>query len=409
VSVLVAILGLALLILVHEAGHFFTAISVGVRPRSFYIGFPLPALVKTQRNGIEYGIGAIPLGGLVKIPGMHRPAPSDLDLYFGGVQYEAPAVVGPVERMKRLLDQGRLEDARAELPELETAVHGAELAPTTSRAAERGLRELEDALGPYAYWRQRTWKRIAVIFAGPAANILTTIVLLVAVYMVGVPSEATQTVDRVTKATPAASMDLRRGDEIVAVNRQLTSSYRDVSRLIRASHGKPVLLSVLRHGRYVELGPRRTTRIQNHWALGFLVKTHTRRYGFLPATGRAFGSMWAVTKQLGTVVTHIAKPSNRKQISTPVGVVKASSEVARTSIVEYVGVLALISLSLALLNLLPLLPLDGGHIAFSIVEGIRGRAVGRAVYERVSAVGIALVLLLFFVGLSNDIGRLSGG
>ena len=71
--------------------------------------------------------------------------------------------------------------------------------------------------------------------------------------------------------------------------------------------------------------------------------------------------------------------------------------------------LAIISLSLALLNLLPLLPLDGGHMAFSIVEGVRGRAVGRAVYERVSAVGIALVLLLFFVGLSNDIGNIRGG
>jgi regulator of sigma E protease len=72
-------------------------------------------------------------------------------------------------------------------------------------------------------------------------------------------------------------------------------------------------------------------------------------------------------------------------------------------------VLGLISLSLALMNMLPLLPLDGGHIAFSIVEGIRGRAVQRSVYERVSAVGIALVLLLFFVGLSNDIGNIRGG
>jgi regulator of sigma E protease len=58
---------------------------------------------------------------------------------------------------------------------------------------------------------------------------------------------------------------------------------------------------------------------------------------------------------------------------------------------------------------LPLLPLDGGHIAFSLIEGIRGRSVGRAVYERVSVVGIALVLLLFFVGLSNDVGRIGGG
>ena len=71
--------------------------------------------------------------------------------------------------------------------------------------------------------------------------------------------------------------------------------------------------------------------------------------------------------------------------------------------------LALISLSIALLNLLPLLPLDGGHIAFSIVEGIRGRPLAREVYERVSMVGIALVLVLVFIGLSNDIHRISGG
>ena len=70
--------------------------------------------------------------------------------------------------------------------------------------------------------------------------------------------------------------------------------------------------------------------------------------------------------------------------------------------------LGLISLSLALMNLLPLLPLDGGHIAFSIIEGLRGRAVAREIYERVSAIGIALVLFLFFIGLSNDLGRLGG-
>ena len=77
-SIFVAILGLAVLILLHEAGHFFVARAVGMNPRRFYLGFP-PALVKVTRKGIEYGIGAIPLGGYVKIPGMHRPAPSDLE------------------------------------------------------------------------------------------------------------------------------------------------------------------------------------------------------------------------------------------------------------------------------------------------------------------------------------------
>ena len=77
-NIVVSILGLGLLILIHEAGHFFVARAVGMNPRKFYVGFP-PALVKRTRNGIEYGVGAIPLGGYVKIPGMHRPAAGDLD------------------------------------------------------------------------------------------------------------------------------------------------------------------------------------------------------------------------------------------------------------------------------------------------------------------------------------------
>ena len=114
-----------------------------------------------------------------------------------------------------------------------------------------------------------------------------------------------------------------------------------------------------------------------------------------------------VTKEIGA----IARPARHRR--GPRGDLEPSRD--RAGLVrrqpigaanDYLWVLGLISLSLALLNLLPLLPLDGGHIAFSLIEGMRGKAVAREVYERVSAVGIAVVLLLFFIGLSNDIGRL---
>src|SRR2546428_11352943 len=96
----VGLIGLAVLILLHEAGHFVVGRAVGMSPRRFYIGFP-PALVKMRRKGIEYGIGAIPLGGYVKIPGMHRPAPAGLEAHFGRALREEPALVGPVERAQR--------------------------------------------------------------------------------------------------------------------------------------------------------------------------------------------------------------------------------------------------------------------------------------------------------------------
>src|SRR5690349_21434242 len=135
--------------------------AVGMRPRKFYLGFP-PALVKVKRNGIEYGLGAIPLGGYVKIPGMHRPAASDLELHFGRALEEAPELGRPLEQLKQPLEAGDLVTVRARLPELEAALGRAALSPAAAKAAERGLQEVGDSVADDAYWRARTWKRVAV-------------------------------------------------------------------------------------------------------------------------------------------------------------------------------------------------------------------------------------------------------
>jgi regulator of sigma E protease len=409
VSVTVSIFGLAFLILIHEAGHFFTARAVGMRPRRFYVGFP-PALAKTTRNGIEYGLGAIPLGGYVKIPGMHRPAPSDLEVYFGGAVQEAPQLLGPVARVKRPLVEGDMDNARASLRELAAAVETVQLSSGATRAAERGLRELDDGLGADAYWRQRTWRRLAVVSAGPGTNLAFAIALLAVVYMIGIPFDASRRVATVTAKSPAAAIGLRSGDVIVGINRHPTDTFKELSKRIRGSHGQPLVVSVIRNGKYLELGPKRPQKIDGYYALGFRPSgIRYKRYGAGQALKFAAEDTWTWTKRIVSFLGHITKRSNREQISTPVGIVSQSSKAVQSGYRDYLAVLALISLSLTLLNLLPLLPLDGGHIAFSIIEGIRGRAVGRAVYERVSAVGIALVLLLYIVGISNDIGRLNGG
>ena len=408
-SVLVAILGLALLILIHEMGHFFTARGVGMRPRKFYIGFP-PAAAKWTRNGIEYGIGVIPFGGYVKIPGMHRPAPSDLDVHFAPALYEEPRLLTDVERTKRLVSQGSFDEARAALATLGRALQSAKLSPKARRAADRGLSELDDALGPDAYWRQRTWKRLAVIAAGPGVNLVFAIVLLAAVYMLGIPTDASRRVQDVIPKSPAAVAGLHAGDRIVGVNRVPAYDFTDVRDAIRDSKGKALVISVVRHGRYVELPGVKPAKTDGVYTLGFhpaaIRYTH---YSAPKAVALAAEDTWLVTKAMGTWLSHIASGSGRKDVSTPVGSVQQSSKAVDLGYREYLQVLAIISLSLALLNLLPLLPLDGGHMLFSIVEGIRGRAIQRSVYERVSAVGIALVLLLFFVGLSNDIGNIRGG
>ena len=409
-TVLVAIAGLGFLILIHEAGHFFTALAVGMRPRRFYIGFP-PAIAKTTRKGVEYGLGAIPLGGYVKIPGMHRPAPSDLDLHFGPALLEEPRLLPAVDRVKRLLAEGEFDQARGSIDELDRAASDAVLTPGAARAARRGLNELRDGLGPDSYWRQRTWKKIAVIAAGPATNLVFAILLLAVVYMIGIPSAASRRVDAVEQSTPAAQAGLRPGDLIIAVNRVPTRTFAEVRRAIQTSGGRPLALYVLhRNGKPQELPAVKPVKRSGTFILGFRpAVVRYKRYGPVEAVGLAGRDVGYVSKAMGNWLIHVTSPANRKQISTPVGIVRTSSEAAQQGYRDYFAILALISLSLALLNLLPLLPLDGGHIAFSLVEGLRGKAVGRVVYERVSMVGIALILFIYVLGISNDIGNLHGG
>jgi regulator of sigma E protease len=397
----IAILGLAFLVLIHEAGHFYTARMLGMRPRRFYLGFP-PAIAKVKRGGIEYGVGAIPLGGYVKIPGMHRPAPSDLDMHLGSALHEAPELTATVERMRRKLTRGEFEDG-AELDALETCVESVELSPQARRSAERGLNELRDGLGPDAYWRATTWKRVAVIFAGPGTNLLFAIGLLTVVFLFGVRL-ATLGVGEVSTGSPADLAGLRAGDRIVAIDGQRLGEFNELYDGIQESDGRQVTLTVEREGESRVIAVTPTHYFDANWAIGFRPQARTERYSPGDAFGLALDRTWEVTKAIGVGFGRLVTGEGRKEISSPVGITRVSSEAVEADFRIYLQLLAFISLSLALLNLLPLLPLDGGHIAFSLVEGIRRRAVGREVYERVSIVGIALVLMLFFIGLSNDLG-----
>ena len=407
-NVTIAILGLAILVLFHEAGHFFVARAVGMSPRRFYIGFP-PALVKVRRKGIEYGIGAIPLGGYVKIPGMHRPAPADLDVQFGAAQQERPQIFPHVARVKRALERGDLTGARDALPSLEGALDEAPLSPAAERAARRGVAELRDSLSNDAYWRQRTWKRIAVIFAGPGTNLLLAVALSAAAYMIGLPGNPTPVVKRVEHGKPAAAIGLRPGDKVVAVGPTMTPDFDSVANAIQATKGQKVTVTVLRNGRSIILGPARPATAGSRYILGFYPQTVDKRDGVFPAIGHSLSDNWKATSATFTFLPHLFQRGGRKDVSGPVGIVDVSRQAAGINFALFLQILGLISLSLALLNLLPLLPLDGGHILFSLIEGLRGRAVAREVYERVSAVGIALFLILMFIGLSNDISRLHGG
>jgi regulator of sigma E protease len=407
-SLAIAIVGLGFLVLVHEAGHFFASLAVGLRPRKFYVGFP-PPLVRTRRNGIEYGVGMIPLGGFVSIPGMHRPIPHDAERRFSSAVAEAPSLAGPVDRVKRRLEGDDFEATLAALSDLEDDLRRQPLSDGARGRADKGVTEIRDALGPEAYWKAPTWKRLVAIGAGPAANVLLAIVLFSILFMT-VAGNATSTVASVAPelapgvTSPAETAGLQAGDRIVAIQ-GVPVAADEIASTIADSRGRPLVVTVVRDGERLDLVPVAAADVDGRYRLGFSLRGEG--LGLFPSLREGTRVTGLVSWEIAKAIGSLATGSGRENVSSPIGITQASSDAIERGAENYLWVLGLISLSLALLNLLPLLPLDGGHILFTLIEGARGRFVKREVYERVSMVGLAIVLLLFFVGLTNDIGRLS--
>ncbi|MFI5123169.1 MAG: M50 family metallopeptidase [Vicinamibacteria bacterium] len=349
-SWVLAFAGFSFLIIAHEAGHMVAAKAVGMRVERFFLFFP-PKLWSVKRGETEYGIGAIPLGGFVKITGMN-----------------------PEE-------------------------------------------ELDPEVAPRAYYHQPVWKRIVVIGAGPFVNLVIAFVILYFLAFHAIDPEVSE-VGKVRPHTPAAQV-LQPGDTLVAVDgvRGDQQTLRDQiathdcagEQTDGCSAAEPVTLVLLRDGREVTVKatPKYDAEAQRP-LLGFEYAERPLDPGILGAASWSADRMWEVTSQTVSIVGRIFDAEQRKQISGVVG----SYEVTRQSIefntYQALFILALISLSLAVINLFPFLPLDGGHIFWSLVEKVRGRPVSFRVMERASVIGFALVLMLFVIGLTNDIDRLSG-
>jgi len=418
VSIPVAIAGLLLLVFIHELGHFLAAKGVGMRATRFSVGFG-PALLSRTRGDTEYRIAALPLGGYVKIVGMARPRASDLANVGEAVDEAArarpedrPDRVGPAyRRLIAALGAGDDRNLKPLADELQAAFDAdADLIdPERREWCQNELTRVTDDVDPHCYWRADVWRRVVVIAAGPFANILTAVVILTAFFWSGPPQfKVTKTVDGIASPSPAKQSGLKSGDLIVRVNGKAVSNSNQVSDAIQKP-GK-ITVVVRRDGELKTLTPVTPVNRAGRRYLGFgftIAKDGYLHYG-LPGSVRAAGSdLWYTTSATFRALGDIVSGGQRDQISSPVGIVQQS----QTSLNEgiYPRLLALISLSLAIFNLLPFLPLDGGHILFALIEFFRKRPLGREVYERVSLIGIVAMLMLFALGVSNDVTHITSG
>jgi regulator of sigma E protease len=401
VSYLLAFLGFAALIILHEAGHFTAAKAVGMRVERFSLFFG-PLLVKFRRGETDYGIGPIPLGGYVKITGMNPR--------------ERFAEQDELDELGRRLEQVRA-DAKASAGDPHRAGElAAEQAQLTKQVA--GLKETLASIRRRAYYNQPVWKRVVVILAGPAVNLVIAFAIVFGINLSQGQEVATSRVAQVENGTPAASA-LRVGDKILSVD-GVSGPINTIEREIRSHRcagavvngclaATPARVLVRRGSQVLALAvrPRYVAR-DGHMEIGFVFGSGTKAISAGRAASLTLSGMWYVTRTTLSKFATLFEPQSRKAIHSVVGVYKVTQEDFSTSTTLALDLLALVSLSLAIINLFPFLPLDGGHVFWALVEKVRGRRVPIEVMERASVIGFGLILVIFTIGLSNDISTLSG-
>jgi regulator of sigma E protease len=404
--------GFISLIVLHEFGHFVVAKWTGMRVERFFLFFP-PKVVSVRRGETEYGIGAIPLGGFVKITGMN---PEELEAAEKG---EA------VEHKPGLLEQLEGADSGTVTPQ---SIEGG--GPTDPEILKR------------AYYNQPVWKRVVVIAAGPAMNLLIAFFVLFFLAL-GSQRATTLEVGTVEKDTPAAGA-LKPGDRIVSVdgvkptNGGANPSGNDLADRADAiakevnthtcaagstdgCHATtPATFVVKRDDKLVTIhltpyfdanAPAISGDGTGRYRVGFGFQEGglvDENLSVPAAAGRSVSVMWDVTSRTVSTFVRIFEPEQRKQVSGVVGVSDVAHQTVEHNARDALLLLAIVSLSLAIINLFPFLPLDGGHIFWSLVEKVRGSRVPFSVMERASAIGFLLILFLFVIGLTNDINRLTG-
>ncbi len=355
---------LTIVVFFHELGHFLVARWCGVKVDAFSVGFGRELFGRTDKKGTRWRLSLIPLGGYVKFAGDENAA--------------------SVPDWKRI-----------------------EAMPAEERAG--------------AFIAKPVWQRAAVVAAGPIANFILSIAIFATIFMLFGRIVAAPVVDVVQPDSAAAVGGLKPGDLIVSVDGDEIATFSDLQRIVSVSANVPLILDVKRGDETVTLTVtpqyrELKDRFGNVQRIGLLGVSRSVQEDDL--IHEKFGPVSAVTE--GTKETYyiasrtldyiwgvISGRESADQLGGPIRVAQVSGQVATQGIIPLFSLAAVLSVSIGLLNLMPVPMLDGGHLVFYAAEAVRGKPLSERVQDIGFRIGIAIVLLLMVFATWNDVLHLT--
>jgi len=438
ISITSVVVVLGILVLVHEWGHFVVAKLFGVRVEIFSIGFGT-RLGGWRRGPTDYRISALPLGGYVKMagdnPAEERQGAPDEFLSKPRWQRAIIALAGPAMNLVTAIIivailyvvgmpepaylqrpaevGGVMRDSPAEKAGLQPGDVISQVNGVSVSTWEKALTQTELALSrpeiPVVVERDNETETLMVQSPGPRSTVSE-------VSLLGAPHEPV-IVGRVTPDMPADRAGLKTGDQVLAINDHPVLSQIQASRLIQDADGHPLQLLVQRGDRQLRLQVKPTygdprDGFGPRWQIGYLPRSENtlHSYPFPQAIGR---SVAFNVKQTGTLLQLVARlfeaKASIKQLAGPVQIAQLTGQAARLGLAPELQLMGILSLSLAILNLLPIPILDGGHILMLAIEGSLRRDLSVAIKERFVQVGLVFLLVIIVIVTYNDVLRIIPG
>ncbi|MCZ4008097.1 RIP metalloprotease RseP [Lactobacillus jensenii] len=401
-TVLIFLVIFGLLVFVHEFGHFFVAKKSGVLVREFSIGMG-PKLFQTRRKKTSYTIRWLPLGGYVRLAGKDdistidpgtnvilvldekgkvvRIDASESDILISGI----PVQVTKADLVKELTIQG-YENGDESKECTYSVDHDATIIDNTGT-------ELSIAPEDTQFQNAKIWQKISTNIAGPLMNIILGFVIFI-IWSISTVGPSTTTIARTLEHSPASTV-LKKNDQIIAVNGKKVAENKSKKMQVTVKRASGI--------KTFSLTPKLVKRnSEKVYQIGIFAKSD-ERFSVKLARGwnMAVNTTGLIFKAVGNLISHFSL----NKLSGPVGIYSQTSQVSKFGLSAVVVFLAMISINLGIMNLLPIPGLDGGKLLLNLVELIRGKPIPEEHETAVEIAGVVFLLILIILVTGNDIYR----